>query len=172
MKKWFVAAGAALAVTAAGIGGGVASAKAPTTFAQVLSVKQTSPTTADVRMTYRCTTADHTSPHSFASIKQVGSAKADPALRQSGSSQLAIETGGAWAMQHQNAVNCDSKVHVQSFHVNQEETQSFGVPLRTFRTGWVWVQFCIFDDNYPIPAPPADPESGVPYDAHTFRFMT
>jgi hypothetical protein len=125
-----------------------------------------------MRLLYRCTTASHTSPHSFSSGKQVGSRQADPALRQGGSSQLAIESGGAWAMSHHSDLDCNGKVHVGVFDADQDETSGFGVPVRDFGKGWVYTQFCIFDDNYPIPAPPADPESGMPYDATSFRFAT
>jgi hypothetical protein len=163
-----LAAGTALGVGAAGAS--TASA-APTTFGQVLSVKidKSDPTLLHMRLLYRCTTESHQSPHSFISAKQVGSGRADQALRQEGSSQLAIESGGAWAMSHHSDLNCDGKVHVGVYDADQIETASFGVPVRDFKKGFVYTQFCIFDDNYPVPPEGTPEEEGQPYDANSFR---
>ena len=173
MKRLFgaVAAAAALAVPIAIAASPVDAA--PTTYAQIsgsvhLNANKTS---GYVNVIYRCTTADHTSPHSFISVKQKGDRKADPHLSDEGSSMLAVGSGGAWAMSHRNTMNCDSKVHTQRFNFDQVETASFGVPVQPFAAGWGYIQFCIFDDNYPIPAPPADPDSGVPFDATSFRLV-
>jgi hypothetical protein len=166
-----LAAGAVAAPLAAAA---PASAAAPKTFAAIVGAAKLDPggLSGTIRIQYRCTTEDHTSPHSFVSVKQVGSRKLDRNLSEEGSSALAVGSGGAWAMSHRNPMNCDSKVHTQTFSFDQVETSSFGVPVQPFAKGWGYVQFCIFDDNYPIPAPPADPESGQPYDQTAFRLVT
>jgi hypothetical protein len=171
MKRLFALALAVGAVVAP-VAASTASA-APTTYAQISGTVHLNAdkTSGWVNVIYRCTTADHTSPHSFISVKQMGSRKADPVLATEGSSFPAVMSGGAWAMSHRNGMNCDSKVHTQRFNFDQVETASFGVPVQPFAKGWGYIQFCIFDDNYPIPAPPADPESGVPYDVTSFRLV-
>lgn len=172
MKRRLIALALAAGAVVAPLAASMHASAAPTTYGQITGnvvINKADPTKASVKVTYRCTTADTTSPHSFISYKQVGSRKSDPNLMKEGSSQLAISTGGAWAMSHRNTLVCDSTVRTQVLQLDQIETASFGVPVRPFKPGFGWVQFCIFDDNYPIPAPPADPESGVPYDANVMR---
>ena len=170
MKRFLALAAAAAAALVPLAMSGTADA-APSTFAAILGSAKISPdgTGGSIKIMYRCTTADHTSPHSFVSVKQVGSRKLDRALSNSGSSQLAIESGGAWAMSHRNAMNCDSKIHSQVFFFDQVETSSFGVPVMPFAKGWGYVQFCIFDDNYPLPPEGTPDDEGAPYDQTAFR---
>jgi hypothetical protein len=64
-------------------------------------------------------------------------------------------------MSHRNGVDCDGRLHVQRFTVDQVETSAFGVPPSPLKRGAGWVQFCLFDANYPIP--PENPETGMPF---------
>ena len=166
MKKFLAVAALAVASIAAG---GVASAKSPSTFAQVISVKKTGPTTAVVRAQYRCTSESGEPGHLWVSIKQTGDRKADPALMGEGSSELAIESGGVWSDSHRDLAICDGKLHVGNFPVDQLELDF--VPFNgTVSKGWAWVQFCLFDDNYPLPTDPND--FGNPFSNSVFRYIS
>lgn len=134
---------------------------APSTFARVLTVHKLSSSTANVLAVYRCTGA----PTLWVSVKQENPPRRDPALTQEGSSQTAINSGGVWLDTHRVLPICDSRIHVQNFLVDKVETGSPG----SLQHGWAWVQFCLFDDNYPIP--PSNPESGVPYSDMHFRYV-
>ena len=54
------------------------------------------------------------------------------------------------------------------FTVDQVETQEFGIPPSPLKFGWGYVQFCLFDDNFPIP--PENPELGTPFSNNGFHF--
>ena len=51
-------------------------------------------------------------------------------------------------MSHRVSVDCDGKVHVQTFTVDQVETDSFGFPNGDLEEGFGYVQFCLFDENF------------------------
>ena len=169
MRKVLLAVAVAAVGVVAGIGSGAVSARTPTTYAQVVSVKKTGPTTANVKAIYRCTSASGEPGHLWVSIKQKGDAKADPALMGEGSSELAIESGGVWSDSHRDLATCDGKVHTGIFPVDQVELDF--VPFNgTVQKGWAWVQFCLFDDNYPLPADESD--FGNPFSNTVFRYIT
>ena len=58
---------------------------------------------------------------------------------------------------------------IQVFTVDQVETQQFGIPPSPLKFGWGYVQFCLFDDNFPIP--PENPELGTPFSNNGFHFV-
>jgi hypothetical protein len=93
----------------------------------------------------------------WVSVKQTSDRDRDPALSDEGSSSISA----AWSMSHRNSVDCDGRLHLQRFTVDQVETQQFGIPPSSLERGWGWVQFCLFDANYPIP--PENPETGMPF---------
>jgi len=139
----------------------------PPTFAHVLGVvhiDKSDPTVGHLQAIYRCT-AVQTQPELWVSVKQVGSRRADPQLTADGSSHLAISSGGDWSDSHRNALDCDSKVHVGTFTVDQDEIGPSGQLAR----GWGYVQFCLFDDNYP--AVGDDPETLMPYSDMHFHLV-
>jgi hypothetical protein len=139
----------------------------PTTFAQVIGpvrIDKGDPTVGTVQAIYRCT-AIETEPELWVSVKQVGSRRADRALTAEGSSQLAISSGGDWSDSHRDPITCDSKVHVGTFSVDQVEVGSNGQLAK----GWGYVQFCLFDDNYP--AVGDDPATLAPYSDMHFHLV-
>ena len=83
------------------------------------------------------------------SVKQTADRKADPALREEGSSAIAA----AWSDSHRNPVNCDGRVHIGTFTVDQEEpvfgqTDPKSSVYGPLARGKGYVQFCLFDANY------------------------
>lgn len=99
------------------------------------------PTVAYLKAIYRCTGEGTL----WVSVKQTAARTKDPALTEEGSSAISA----AWSMSHRNAVTCDGKLHVGQFVVDQVETSRFGIPPSPLLKGWGWVQFCLFDANYP-----------------------
>jgi hypothetical protein len=137
-----------------------AARKPPPTTATVIGpvvIDRHDPTVGYLFAVYRC----YGEGTLWVSVKQVGDRSKDPGLKEEGSSELAVTSGGAWSMSHRNGVNCDGRLHVQRFTVDQVETSEFGVPLSPLERGFGWVQFCLFDDNFPIP--PENPETGMPF---------
>ncbi len=97
-------------------------------------VRQTSATTAEVTVRYRCDIAD---PWLWVSVKQSADRTADPRLAQpeSGGNRVAA----AWSQTHDaGALDCDGKNHVTTFTVDQLE-QGYG----RLGKGDAWVQFCL-----------------------------
>jgi hypothetical protein len=160
-KRWrkvLVVASAAVATIGIGAPASAAPKPKPTTATVIgpVVIDRHDPTVGYVKANYRC----YGQGSLWVSVKQVGDRSKDPALKEEESSEIAITSGGAWSMSHRNEVNCDGRLHVQRFTVDQVETSEFGVPLSPLERGFGWVQFCLFDDNYPIP--PENPETGIP----------
>jgi hypothetical protein len=132
-----VAASAAIAAPAG------AHTPQPTTAKVVGPVKidKNDPTIAYLKAKYRCTGTGSL----WISVKQTAARTQDPALAGEGSSAISA----AWSMSHRNAVTCDGKAHFGHFVVDQVETSQFGIPPSPLMKGWGWVQFCLFDANYP-----------------------
>jgi hypothetical protein len=145
---------AALAVVASAAIAAPAGARTPQpTFAQVVGpvvIDKTDPTVAYLKAKYRCTGTGSL----WISVKQTAARTKDPALMGEGSSSISA----AWSMSHRNPVICDDKAHFGHFVVDQVETSQFGIPLAPLLKGWGWVQFCLFDANYP-----ENGETGMPY---------
>ncbi|MCU1501489.1 MAG: hypothetical protein JWM12_843, partial [Ilumatobacteraceae bacterium] len=84
---------------------------------------------------------------------QTADRKADPALAEEGSSSIAA----AWSDSHRNTPNCDTRTHIGRFTVDQQEpyfTEEGPVGAKSdiyqpLARGKAWVQFCLFDDNFP-----------------------
>ena len=146
---------AALAVAASAAIAAPAGAHTPQpTWAKVVGpvkIDKKDPTIGYLKAKYRCTGAGSL----WISVKQTAARTQDPALAGEGSSAISA----AWSMSHRNAVTCDGKAHFGHFVVDQVETSQFGVPLSPLMNGWGWVQFCLFDANYPAGAD----ETGVPF---------
>ena len=142
-----VAAAAVMAVPAG------AHTPQPTTAKVVgpVVIDKKDPTIAYLKAKYRCTGEGTL----WISVKQTAARTKDPALTQEGSSSVSA----AWSMSHRNAVICDGKAHFGHFVVDQVETSQFGVPLAPLKKGWGWVQFCLFDANYPE----SEDESAMPF---------
>ncbi len=135
-----------------------------TTTAQVIGpvfIDRNDPTVGYVTAVYRCFGEGTL----WVSVKQVADRSRDPGLTDDGSSSISA----AWSMSHRNSVNCDGRLHLQFFTVDQVETQGFGIPPSPLRFGWGYVQFCLFDDNFPIP--PENPELGTPFSNNGFHFV-
>src|SRR3954467_14899835 len=111
------------------------------TRAEVLRVYATSDTTAKVVASYRCFSDTPGDVALWVSVKQAESRRAEQFLTTEGSSQKAA----AWVQTHAQLPNCDGRRHVDAFAVDQAE-QGFG----TLKRGIVYVQFCLFDANYPL----------------------
>ncbi|GAA1446070.1 hypothetical protein [Leifsonia poae] len=102
---------------------------------------KTSATTALLFAVYSCTgTAEQT--HVWISVKQNATRTADPALKDEGSGGGHIAT--AWSQTHAASLTCDGRKHLGAFTVDQKE-QGYG----TLGRGWAYMQFCLFDANYP-----------------------
>lgn len=145
---------AALAVVVCAAIAAPAGARTPQpTTAQVVGpvvIDKKDPTVAYLKAKYRCTGEGTL----WISVKQTAARTKDPALTGEGSSSISA----AWSMSHRNAVICDGKAHFGHFVVDQVETSQFGIPLSPLKKGWGWVQFCLFDANYP-----ENGESGMPF---------
>jgi hypothetical protein len=156
-------AAAAIAASVLGVGGAASAAPKPLpTTARVVGVvriDQADPTVGYVTATYRC----YGEGELWVSAKQTAARDRDPALTEEGSSAISA----AWSMSHRNPVTCDGKMHVQTFVVDQVETGMFGIPLSPLERGYSYVQFCLFDDNYP--AVGDDPATLMPFSDMTFH---
>jgi hypothetical protein len=157
---------AAIAVVATvGVGAQAdAGRKLPPTSAHVFSplvIDRHDPTIAYMSALYRC----YGEGTLWVSVKQVADRSKDPALREEGSSAISA----AWSMSHRNSVNCDGRLHLQRFTLDQVETSDFGIPPSPLKFGWGYIQYCLFDDNYPIP--PENPEQGTPFTVDGFRLV-
>jgi hypothetical protein len=127
------------------------------TWAQVVGpvkIDKKDPTVAYIKAKYRCTGEGSL----WISVKQTAARDKDPALMGEGSSAISA----AWSMSHRNAVTCDGKAHFGHFVVDQVETHQFGIPYAPLMKGWGWVQFCLFDANYPAPLPGQE-NSAMPF---------
>ena len=148
MKKRMVLA-AAVALTAAGSFAATSAEAAGPTQANVIGtvrIDPNDPTVAYIDAEYRC----HGEGELWISVKQTADRSRDVGVTGGGSSEISA----AWSMSHRNPLTCDGKTHVQTFVVDQVETSGFGVPLRPLVKGFGYVQFCLFDDNYPGHADP------------------
>jgi hypothetical protein len=147
-KRWTLGAAAALVAVSFAA---PASAAGPTRAELVGAVQIDSedPTVAYITANYRC----YGEGALWVSVKQVADRSRDTALLGDGSSGISA----AWSMSHRVSVTCDGKVHVQTFMVDQFETDLFGFPNGDLEEGFGYVQFCLFDDNYPN-APLSDME--------------
>jgi hypothetical protein len=159
-KLWLVAATVAATV---GVGGHAEAGREPQpTTANVVGpvvVDRDDPTVAYMWARYRC----YGEGTLWVSVKQVEDRSKDQRLSEEGSSAISA----AWSMSHRNTVDCDGRVHVQRFTLDQIETAGFGIPPSPLERGWGFVQFCLFDDNFPLPT---DPESfGNPFYDYGFH---
>jgi hypothetical protein len=110
---------------------------------------------------YRCTGEGTL----WVSVKQTADRKADPRLAEEGSSQIAA----AWSDSHRNPVNCDGRLHVDEFTVDQVEpifTETGPGPAKSevygpLAPGKAWVQFCLFDDTTGPEGPDGTPVSSM-----------
>ncbi len=162
--KMLLAVAAVLATTLGVAGQAGALENTQPTTAQVIGpviVDRRDPTVGYLTAVYRC----YGEGALWVSVKQTSDRSRDPALREEGSSQISA----AWSMSHRNSVNCDGHLHLQLFTVDQVETAQFGIPPSPLKFGWGYVQFCLFDDNYPIP--PENPEQGMPLINDGFHFV-
>jgi hypothetical protein len=166
-RKVLVVASAAVATIGIGAPASASPKPKPTTATVIgpVVIDRHDPTVGYMTAIYRC----YGQGTLWVSVKQVGDRSKDPALKEEGSSELAVTSGGAWSMSHRNDVDCDGRLHVQRFTVDQVETSEFGVPLLPLERGWGYAQFCLFDDNYPAnPDNPEDPNS-APFSDMTFH---
>ena len=153
------AASAALAAPASAATAGTAAKSTtvhtPTTFARLVGpvvANPDDPRIGYVTAVYRCSGEGGL----WVSVKQAKDRSRDARLAEEGSSKIAA----AWSDSHRNAVTCDGRTHLQVFTVDQEERDpatagNYG-PLKR---GWGYVQFCLFDANYPQ----------APYSENAFR---
>jgi hypothetical protein len=107
-------------------------------------VHMTGPTTAEVKARYTCNGGPDQR-HLWISVKQTADRTANPELATEGSSQISA----AWSQSHAGVLQCDGKMHVDWFTVDQVE-QGFG----TLARGMAWVQFCMFDATTGPEGPP------------------
>ena len=114
-----------------------------------VQIDSADPTVAHITANYRC----YGEGSLWVSVKQVADRSRDTALLADSSSSISA----AWSMSHRVSVTCDGKVHIQTFTVDQIETDSFGFPNGDLEEGFGYVQFCLFDANYPE-APLSDME--------------
>ena len=120
----------------------------PTTAHVIGTVKidKNDPSVAYVRAAYSCRVADPVGDpaHLWVSVKQNDAGRFDRALEEEGSGGSMTAT--RWEDSHRNPVTCDGRHHIGKFTVDQiEGKQSY----KTLKTGWAWVQFCLFDDTTP-----------------------
>ena len=141
MKKRLVFGAACAAMAAVSIGVPT-SAAGPTSAELVGSVQidADDPTVAYITAQYRC----YGEGSLWVSVKQVEDRSRDTELLEEHSSSISA----AWSMSHRVSVDCDGKVHVQTFTVDQVETDSFGFPNGDLEEGFGYVQFCLFDENF------------------------
>jgi hypothetical protein len=153
VRRLMIGAVAAMAVTGA-VGAGTVSAhgtREKPTFAQVIGPvirEHGDPRAAHVLAVYRCNGEGAL----WLSVKQTADRKADPRLAEEGSSAIAA----AWSDSHRNAVDCDGRVHVGKFSVDQEEpyfTENGPAGKKSdiyepLARGVGYVQFCLFDDQH------------------------
>jgi hypothetical protein len=149
---------AGLVVTAAALtttaGPAAAAPRTPTTEADLIGVVRidpTDPTVATVKARYRCTGEGSL----WVSVKQTPDRTADPRLTQEGSSTISA----AYSDSHRNPVTCTGKWQTQTFTVDQVEVPPPGSPWvrggqGPLAKGEGYVQFCLFDDNFPMPQGP------------------
>jgi hypothetical protein len=144
---------------------------APSTYAKVLGpvvIDRQDPRVGYVFAIYRCTGV----PELWVSVKQVEDRSKDPALAEEGSSGISA----AWSDSHRNTPNCDSRTHIGRFTVDQQEpyfTASGPIGQKSdiyqpLARGWGYVQFCLFDDNYPSSG---DEATAAPYSDMTFHWV-
>jgi hypothetical protein len=148
LRRIGIAAGA-IALTTAGLAGPAsAGGTSPSTFAKVIGptiIDRHDPRVGHLAAIYRCSGEGTL----WVSVKQTADRKADPALREEGSSAIAA----AWSDSHSNPVNCDGHVHIGTFTVNQEEpvfgqTDPKSSVYGPLARGKGYVQFCLFDANH------------------------
>ncbi|WP_207454213.1 hypothetical protein [Desertivibrio insolitus] len=133
VRKTLVAACLALTAAVAPAAPALAATAPKPTFVELIGVvRKLDASTAEVQARYRCTGDLHV----WVSVKQVADRTADPRLTQEGSSQIAA----AWSQTHAADLDCDGRVHVDRFVVDQSE-QGFG----RLERGQAWTQFCLVD---------------------------
>jgi hypothetical protein len=174
LKKALIAIGVVLGSIGFMVGGVAQAKSAPPTFATVLKVRidRHDPRVAYVTAIYRCT-AVQAPAELWVSVKQVESRRRDPALLEEGSSQISA----AWSDSHRNPINCNSKVHIGTFTVDQQEpyfteagpTGQKSDIYEPLARGWGYVQFCLFDDQYP--ATGNDPSTLAPFSDMRFHLV-
>jgi hypothetical protein len=151
MKVRRTLAGAGIAaLTVLSLAGPAAAQPAPKpTFDKLVGIVKIDPKdpgVATLHAIYRCSVADPVAdpPHLWVSAKQNDAGTQDPALEQEGSGFGGTAT--RWEDSHRNVPNCDGRIHVGRFTVDQVEDKSgYG----TLTDGKAWVQFCLFDDTTP-----------------------
>jgi hypothetical protein len=121
------------------------------------------PTVGHVTAIYRCFGDGAL----WVSVKQTADRSRDPGLTDEGSSSISA----AWSMSHRNAVTCDGHLHLGFFSVDQIETESFFPENSPLKFGWGYVQFCLFDDNFPLPPPGTPEDQGMPFSNNGFHFV-
>jgi hypothetical protein len=143
--RTFVKLTATLAVVATALLGTAAPAMAhhsqETTLRVIGNIHQTSDTTAVVRARYSCVGSPDQL-HLWISVKQAADRSADPALKTEGSGHTNV--AAAWSQTHGGVLKCDGDRHTGRFTVDQTE-QGYG----TLHRGMAYLQFCLFDANYP-----------------------
>lgn len=144
MRK-FVKIAAIVAVAATAMLGTAAPAMGnhsqETTLRIIGNIHQTSDTTAEIRARYSCVGSPDQI-HLWVSVKQADDRSADPALRDEGSGHTNV--AAAWSQTHDGHLKCDGDRHTGRFTVDQTE-QGYG----TLHRGMAYLQFCLFDANYP-----------------------
>lgn len=128
-----IAAGLALAAAVA-----PAAHKAPKpTYVELIGVvRQLDGKSAEVHARYRCTGELGV----WVSVKQSEDRTADPRLMQEGAGHMQI--AAAWSQTHAATLECDGRVHVDKFVVDQKE-QGQGLLAR----GKAWTQFCLTNET-------------------------
>ena len=117
-------------------------------FSQVIGTVQldpANPEVATVQARYRCTGEAHL----WVSVKQTADRTADPRLTQEGSSRRDVSV--AWSDRHRNEIDCDGKIHVGRFSIDQmEPVWGTNAPKSTvyepLAKGVGYVQFCLYDE--------------------------
>jgi hypothetical protein len=142
-----IAAAAVLATATPAFAGGGSDyhshSRSHQTSVEVRRVYATSPTTAKVVASYRCFSTTPGDVHLWVSVKQAESRRAEDFLTAEGSGST--NKAAAWVQTHAQLPNCDGRRHVEAFAVDQKE-QGYG----TLKGGMAYVQFCLFDANYPV----------------------
>jgi len=148
LRRIGITAGVLILATIGLAGPAAATGGAPSTFAKVIGptiIDRHDPRVGHLAAIYRCSGEGSL----WVSVKQTADRKADPALREEGSSAIAA----AWSDSHRNPVNCDGRVHIGTFTVDQEEpvfgqTDPKSSVYGPLARGKGYVQFCLFDANY------------------------
>jgi hypothetical protein len=166
-----IIAGAAVTVMALTTLVGTADAEPASkrTFARVIGtvhIDPDDPSVAYVRALYRCTVADPVNDPAqlWVSVKQNDEGTRDPEVAGEGSGFGGVAT--RWEDSHRNGVDCDGRLHADTFTVDQiEGKDAYG----TLTRGQGWVQFCLFDDT--TPKGDGETDFGEPVSHMVWRFV-